>query len=139
MESTATIKTGPEISFNLNEMLSRFASLDTPELELIHQKLGSLVALRKVPSLSERENELLAAINVGIPATLYARYSKLMEKLRASKITPFEQEELSKLTDQIEWLDGERLEKLIELAQLRGISLDQLMQNPNFSFRNHAD
>jgi len=56
------------------------------------------------------------------------RYRLLNEKLHQDKLTADEHGELLGLIDQIEVADAERLRALIELARLRGASVEAIMQ-----------
>lgn len=88
------------------------------------QRIGHLIARRKVAHLPERESQLLMKINKAIPATLQKRYEDLLTKNRAETITPLEHEELLKIIDKVEIKNAERLENLIELSRIRNVSLD---------------
>lgn len=123
----ATVQVTSEINIELDEVLDGVAKLDTPELEHFLSQVSILLARRKAPSLPEREAELLQQINQGLPTVLQQRYDELTAKLEADTITPAEHQELLQLIDQIELADAERLQHLIELAQLRNMSLDELM------------
>jgi hypothetical protein len=81
------------------------------------------------PSASERESILLQAINQSSNALLQNRYAFLSKKQNAGKVSEAEHEELLTVIDKLEILGAQRLENLIELAHLRGISLDTLMHN----------
>lgn len=50
-----------------------------------------------------------------------------MAKRQVETIIPEEMEEVIQITDQIEQRDAQRLAALVELAQLRGATLDALM------------
>ena len=62
-----------------------------------------------------------------MPSEVRQRYTELNDKLHDETIAPEEYQELLTLIDQIELADAERLRYLIELAQLRNISVDVLM------------
>ncbi|MFQ5595108.1 MAG: STAS/SEC14 domain-containing protein [Anaerolineae bacterium] len=123
----ATVQVKSEISVELDEVLDGVAELDTPELERFLSQVSILLARRKAPSLPEREAELLRKINQGLPTALQQRYDELNAKVRANTITSSEHRELLQLVDQIELADAERMQHLIELAQLRALSVDELM------------
>ena len=59
----------------------------------------------------------------------YVRFQELIQKRDLSIIPEVELQELIGITDEIETRDVKRLEALIELSQIRGVSLDELMQN----------
>lgn len=126
-QRTPTVRVKSEIDIELDEVLDGIDTLDTAEMERFLSQVSILLARRKAPSLPEREAELLQEINQGPPAGVQRRYDELRAKLQADSITPTEHEELLRLIDQIEMADAERMQHLIELAQLRNVSLDELM------------
>ncbi len=77
--------------------------------------------------LSADESRLLLAINQAISVELQERYHYLLIQRDANALTSEEYSELITLGDRIENLEAERLGNLLQLAQLRQISLDQLM------------
>ena len=83
---------------------------------------------RRTRSLSERESELLLGINRGLPGEQAERYRELMNRRRTGILSADEHQELSRLTDEAERLQGERIERLAELARLRGKPLVALME-----------
>lgn len=66
-------------------------------------------------------------IDWGLPEDTQSRYNELRAKLQAETITPDEHQELLSLVDTVEQADADRLQSLIELAQLRQLSLTDLM------------
>lgn len=123
----ATVQVTSKINIELDKVLGGVAKLDTPELGRFLSQVSILLARRKAPSLPEREAELLQKINQGLPTAFQQRYDGLTTKLQADTITSAEYQELLQLIDQIELADAERMQHLIELAQLRNLSLDGLM------------
>jgi hypothetical protein len=117
-----------QIEIDLDEVLQGLARLGTKELEQFVDKVIALQAQRRAPSLPEDETELLQQINRGLPADLRQRYDALNAKLHDDTITPQEHEELLVLIDRIELADAERMQHLIALARLRGVSVDTLME-----------
>ncbi len=78
--------------------------------------------------MSERESELLLAINRGLPAEVAKRYRILVDRRRSGSLSPEEHQELHRLTDQAEELQAERIEHLAELSRLQGKPLGALME-----------
>ena len=122
-----SIKITKQVDLGLDDILKGISELDTKELETFMQKLGHLIARRKVTTLPEREGVLLMKINNAISPALQKRYETLLEKNREERITPIEHKELLKVIEKVEIKNAERLEHLIELSRLRNISLDELM------------
>jgi hypothetical protein len=123
----STVQVVSEVKIDLTHLLEGIAQLDLVELERFAFDVSSLVARRKAPSLPQREAELLQQINQGLPLPTRQRYAVLHEKLLDETLTTEEHQELGGLIERIEQADVERLTRLIELAQLRSISLDALM------------
>ena len=117
-----------QIEIDLDEVLQGLARLGTKELEQFVDKVIALRAQRRAPSLPKDETELLQQINRGLPADIRQRYDALNAKLHDETITPQEHEELLTLIDRIELTDAERMQSLVALAQLRGVSVDTLME-----------
>jgi hypothetical protein len=135
MESiTKKIRLTPQVDLAIDDILVGISDLETPDLEQFLQKIGRIVARRKSPSLSNRETVLLQEINQSSNIILQNRYSVLSKKQNSNNVTEAEHEELLILIDKLEILQAQRLENLIELAHLRGISLEVLMKNLNLNF-----
>jgi hypothetical protein len=122
------IKITKQVDLGLDDILNGISDLDTKDLEKFIQKIGHLIARRKVAHLPERESQLLMKINKAIPVALQSRYEYLLTKNRAETITPLEHEELLKVIEKVELKNAERLEHLIELSRIRNTSLDVLMR-----------
>ena len=118
-----------EVRFQVSpdELLNGVAQLDTPALEHFISQVLTLRAKRIAPSVPKREAELLQQINQGLLPDVQQRYDELTAKRRAETLTPEEHQELLALVDRIEQADAERVRALIELAQLRNVSVTTLM------------
>jgi hypothetical protein len=79
-------------------------------------------------SLPQRESELLLGINRGLPGEQAERYRELMSRRRNGSLAAEEHQELLRLTDKAERLQAERIERLAELARLRGKPLVAVME-----------
>jgi hypothetical protein len=112
-----------------DDLLRAADQLDPAELERFASQVLSLLAHRRVPSLSADETPLLQAINQGIPAALHERYEALVARRREGTLTPEEHAELRSLTDEVEAADVRRVEHLDKLARLRGVSLEAVMDS----------
>ncbi|MCX6048453.1 MAG: STAS/SEC14 domain-containing protein [Chloroflexi bacterium] len=116
-----------KIELDFDEVLQGVARLETIELEQFAEKIIALRAQRRAPSLPQNEAELLEKINQGMSPDIRSRYAELNIKLHEETITPEEQQELLNLTDQRELADAERIRNLITLAELRNVSVDDLI------------
>ena len=80
------------------------------------------------------ELELLQKINQALPEEIQQKYNDLNAKMRSQTIIPEEHQDLLKLIDIVEKADGDRLQCLIQLSQLRNISLAELMKQLQIGF-----
>jgi hypothetical protein len=135
--TTKKIRITPQVDLAIDDILLGISDLDTPDLEQFLQKVGRLVARRKSPSVPERETVLLQAINQSLDVDLQNRFKLLLTEQNKNAISEFEHQELLKLIDKIELQYAQRLEYLIELAHLRGVSLDVLMKQLKLNFSHH--
>lgn len=118
----------PTIQVETDELLNAASQLPQVELEQFVRRLFSLKARERTSVLSEREAELLEKIYQKPTAASQKRMNTLIKKRQGYTITPEELQELIALTDEAEAFDAARLELISELAQLRQVPLDQLIQ-----------
>ena len=123
-----TVQFKSEISIELDQLLTGVAQLDTLDLEQLLIQIQQVLAHRQNPSLPALELELLQKINQALPEEIQQKYNDLSAKMRSQTVTPEEHQDLLKLIDIVEQADGDRLQNLIKLSQLRNISLAELMQ-----------
>jgi len=89
-------------------------------------------------SVSAQEADLLQRINLAISSETWAEYRRLVARREQEEITPEELDLLILITDKIEVANAERIRHLAELAQLRGISLSELMHELGIQPESHA-
>ena len=118
----------PTMQVESDQLLN--AALQMPDDEFQHfvTKLFTVKARTRTPTLSERESDLLPRINQGLSATEAKRMRTLIGKRQSYAITETELQELMGLTDESERLNVERMKALLELAQMRGVTLDEVMK-----------
>jgi hypothetical protein len=114
---------------SLDELLKAANELDEPGLDRLIHQVAVLRVSRKAQVLPAEEAQLLQQINQGVPTDLRAQYQVLRAKREAETLTVPEHQSLIKLSSQIEQIGADRLEALATLAQLRQISLTELMQS----------
>jgi len=117
-----------EAQLSSEELLRAIRQLSPAELEQLVAQIMALRAQLTAPRLSPPETDLLLRINQGLPEELRQSYNTLVAKRQAQTLKPDEHAELLRLTDEVEKLEGARLEALLELAKLRQTSLSSLMQ-----------
>jgi len=118
-----------QVQVSSRELLQGAEQLSLPELGAFVQQVIALHAQRKAPSLPKHEADLLLQINQRLPPATQQRYDILVAKRKAEILTADEYQELLRLIEQIENSDTKRVKRLVELAQLRGISLSALMKD----------
>lgn len=123
----ASVRINPKVKIGFDELLKGFSQLKTDDIEQFMLEISNLVAQRKAPNFTKREAELLLAINNSFPADKAKEIEDLKSKLQAETITETEHQTYLKLLDDSEARSVERLKKLLELAQLRKVSLETLM------------
>lgn len=80
-------------------------------------------------------SNLLKAITETVSLDLQSRYQTLSQKLHEETISPTEHKELLEIIDIIEAQKVKQLRHLIELSQLRNVSLDSLMDELNLHYK----
>lgn len=108
------------------QILEQMGQLALSDLEQVMDRGYYLLAEKKAPHLSKRETELFTIINQGFSEEFYIRYKSLSEKLPSENFTPAERQEFISLNDQMEERSATRLLALLELAELRQISVEDL-------------
>jgi hypothetical protein len=112
---------------SIDELIKAADGLDASDLDLLLQQVVFLRARRKTPVLPAAEAQLLLEINQGIPADMLANYQVLRKKREAETLTAAEYDRLIQLSTEIEQIGVQRLEALARLAQLRQVSIIDLM------------
>ncbi len=102
-------------------------SLDSYFLRLLKQ--AATLSQPKNAAKQLSETDLLKKINLDISEVEWANYRHLIGLRRAEQLTEKEHEALIQLGDKIENAHAKRMEHLWALAQLRGVSLDKIMQD----------
>lgn len=117
------------IESELMERLAKLAAAKGFQLDdLIVKMLEEQIPTQQLSVDEKRQLELLEKVNMGLPIALWERYAILKVKRQEETLTPSEQVELIDISDQIEQANAARMPFLIELAQLRNISLESLFQ-----------
>ena len=112
----------------VDDFVDAAEQLPNAELEQLARRLLQIHARRNAPHLSQREAELLAGIAQTATFEGQARYHYLNAELGQRSLTQDEQNELRELIAQSEDCTAQRLALLIELSQLRRVSLPTLMK-----------
>ena len=122
-----------------NVLMQDIAQMPIPEMERFVQQVNELIIQKKTTDKSYRERFLLGKINQTVLSKeKILRYQKLVQKLEAETISKAEYKSFMKLTEEEEEIRYERLTYLVELAQLKSITLPQLMDNLGLNRSTHA-
>ena len=124
---TTTMKV--ELQLSSDDLLKAVEQLSQADLKQFISQVIALQAQRTAPSLMQQESELLLKINQVISVEIQNYYNDLIAKRDTETLTDEEHRELLSLTEQIEKQQAQRIEYLVELANLRGISLNALMES----------
>ena len=108
-------------------LLEAAEELSNDDLDRFVDQVLTLRARRRAPCLPEKESELLLRINEGLPEETWRQYHELVAKRKAGTLTPEEHSVLIALTNQVEMAHAQRIGYISELAQLRGKTLREMM------------
>ncbi len=122
---TITLELPHELELHLREEAARKGvSIDRLILQGIEHQVGGL----PIPeSLSETELLERIKLDLGIVPDVWIRYNYLNKRLQHEELTKIEHQELIALIDVFESANVERLKCLIQVAKLRGMSLEKTM------------
>jgi len=113
---------------NLQSLIGGFAEMPLSDLESFISGLNALATRKRVADSTKRNKYLLQKINQTVlPEPLMERYSFLQEKMELETLSETEYQELMNLVAQEEKVRNKRFQYLLELAQLKNISLTHLM------------
>ena len=114
----------PSVNHQTQAMLDTVKQMPNHDLETFLAEVLKVRAERFAPQPEEIQIKLLNQINQTMPPLQRARFEVLVEKRDSDIITTLELEELISIIDEIEARDVMRLEALIKLSQIRGVTLD---------------
>jgi len=112
----------------LNQIFQSLSSLGLSELDQVMKRLIGLRKQRLTTVLTEIETDLLKKINSSTPIEIQSRYDHLLTKRNQETLSDLDYAELIELTNYTESLNVQHLEYLVDLAKLRNIPLDELIQ-----------
>ncbi len=118
-----------EAQLSPEDLLQAVQQLNSSELEDFMDNIMAFRAEKVTNNLSEKEAELLLNINKVLPEDIQTTYKLLINKRQNEELTDNEYEKLLNLTELIEKHQAMRLKYLVELANLRGYSLEKVMRD----------
>ena len=111
-------------------LLKDFSQMPLDEIERFAQSLNALITQKKSTDKTYQDRVLLKKINQTVLGEIKTkRYQLLVQKMEMETISDLEYNEFMQLAENEEAIRYERLKYLVELAQLRSITLPQLMDN----------
>jgi hypothetical protein len=114
----------------VSEIFKNAAQLSAHDFEHLFRQMVTLRFKKNGKTvLSSAETELLQKINKGFPTEKWERLQYLDMKVEANTLSTDEENESLELAEAYEAYTVERTQHLSELALLRQISIDQLMQD----------
>lgn len=117
-----------EAQLSKEDLLQAVEQLTNSEIEEFMQNLMAFRAKKIISNLSNKETELLLKINQILDEKTQENYQLLIKKRQKEELNNNEYEELLRLTESIEKYQNKRLKYLVELGNLRGCSLEKLME-----------
>ena len=122
------VKTQVRAETNIQSLISSLPEMPLSDLEYFIRELNALAIRKRVTDVDKRDKFLLLKINQTVlPEQNMERYIFLQEKMEIENLSDIEYKELLILVNQEEKLRNKRFKFLIELSQLRNISLPELM------------
>jgi hypothetical protein len=119
-----------QAEMNAQSLLMTVAQLPLNELEQFIQELNRLLTRKKSEEIAQKDKILISKINqTALSLPKIERCNALILQMEFATLTEAEHQELMLLVEEEEKLRVERVQYLIELAQLRRIPLPQLMEN----------
>ena len=114
-----------------NRILRDLEKLPFTTLDRLLPKIAALRASKHPLVMTRREVFLQKKIEAGLPQTLWSDYANLLRKRHEQGLTSREQARIERLSERIEGFNVEWLEAALELAKIRGQTLERLLKNLN--------
>jgi hypothetical protein len=112
----------------IQQMLGNFSELPLKDIELFIKELNALAVRKRNDDMLKREKFLLRKINESVlKDTELQQYCRLQEQMELGELDNKEHQELLQLVEKEEKIRNKRFQYLIELSQLRAISLPELL------------
>jgi|GEM_PF-682066 len=127
-----------EVQISPEQILLAIQKMPETDLDLLIRQVLQIRGQRQAPNLSRTESDLLHRVTYCVPVELQTRFNELVKKRQAITINELELQELCDLNDRIELLEASRIKDLAQLAQLRSVSLLELMNQLKLTPVNHG-
>ncbi len=124
---------------SIPSLLGGFSEMPLKDLERFIKELNALAIKKRLLDKGKQDKILLRKVNETVLSEpLMERYIGLQEKMEVENLSDTDYQELLSLVDKEEKMRNKRFQYLLELSQLRGISLTELMNNLGLNILNHA-
>jgi hypothetical protein len=127
-----------EVQISPEQVLSAVAKMSEGDLDAFVGQILQIRGQRQAPNVSAAEADLLQKITHCIPQKLQTRFNELVKQRQANTIDDASLQELRDLSNQIENLEADRIRQLAQLAQLRSVSIEDLIQQLHLIPVNHG-
>ncbi len=133
--SSSTVQIKSRVT--IQDLIEGVKQLSPSDLNEFILKVNRLHAQKIKVDLTQKERLLLEKINEKLPEVTQQRLAQLQSKKSEGELKDEEQEELLAIVDVIDDMNLERVQALKQLAELRGISVNEVMnlfkisQTPN--------
>jgi hypothetical protein len=120
-------------------LLGSFSEMPLRDLERFISELNALVVQKRVTDKGKQDKALLLKINQAIlPEPTMEKYVALQEKMEDGNISDAEYQDLLVIVSKEEKIRNKRIQYLIELSLLRGVSLQVLMNDLGLNIVKYA-
>jgi len=120
----------------VEDMLKSAENLPPADLEKLVTGVLRLKSTR-IHAIPQNESHLLLKINHPFPADLSQRYEALLRKQRKG-LSEAERKELLEINNRVENLEAEKVQNLAQLAAIRGIDIDELIEEMSLPKRTYG-
>jgi hypothetical protein len=120
------------------QIIEAVEQMSAEDLDKLVRNVLEIQASRRAPHLSQEQANLLRQINLNLPEPERERLRELQDKRIAEELSPDEYAELAVLTDKLEELHAQRMDAISKLADVRGVSLKEMLAQLNISLPNHG-
>ena len=128
-----------QIERTTQTLLGNFSDMPLKELEHFIKALNRLAIRKRSLDTEKRDKFLLRKINQTVLSEQdLERYTFLQEKMELENVSDTEYQELLTFVDKEEKIRNKRFQYLLELSQLRNISLVELMNKLGLNVLNYA-
>ncbi len=128
-----------QTDLNVKNLIGGFTDMPLRDLESFIKELNSLAIKKRIADKGKSDKSLLLKINRAIlPEEMMERYIFLQEKMEVENLSDSEYQELLNLVNQEEKIRNKRFQYLLELSQLRSLTLSELMNRLSLNSLVHA-